>query len=233
MNSLQHFCATLALFAFLPLASLNVVAQDKSFLNRSDNIAAVAQRTFYVDSENGRDEHEGRSDAQAWQSLTRVNAAELLLGDAVQSKRGGIWRGSLRPASGDADAAISYTSYGRIKQLYYEEGWLFRADLLTEIGFNQDNNDHRLDESTRPLAGPNQYRLDRLSGTCRFASTTTRAARQINTRRQCIELVIKIERDRSVRTSVATDRTLAIITKKTNLHIDDRDPHLRMDLLID
>ncbi len=37
--------------------TLNVVAQDKSSQNRSDNIAAVAQRTFYVDSENGRDEN--------------------------------------------------------------------------------------------------------------------------------------------------------------------------------
>ncbi|TWT80282.1 hypothetical protein CA13_16950 [Planctomycetes bacterium CA13] len=69
-------------------------------------------RTFYVDSKSGDDRHDGRSIGNAWQSLDRVNSAELRPGDTVRLKRDGQWRGSLVPTSGDANAPITYTSYG-------------------------------------------------------------------------------------------------------------------------
>ena len=42
-----------------------------------------------------------------------MNAAELRPGDTVRFKNGGLWRGSLVPASGDADAPVTYTSFGQ------------------------------------------------------------------------------------------------------------------------
>lgn len=69
-------------------------------------------RTFYVDSDHGRDGDDGRSEKTAWRSLDRVNAAELEPGDAVRFRCGGVWRGSLLPTSGDENGPVTYTSYG-------------------------------------------------------------------------------------------------------------------------
>ena len=74
--------------------------------------ATSSGRTFYVDSEAGRDGNDGRSPDRAWRSLERVNAAALQPGDTVRFRKGGLWRGSLIPASGDEGAPVTYTSYG-------------------------------------------------------------------------------------------------------------------------
>ena len=81
---------------------------------RSDTATAgsFSFRVFFVDSENGQDGNDGLSEDHAWQSLERVNSAELKPGDTVRFKRGGHWRGSLTPVSGDEQAPITYTSYG-------------------------------------------------------------------------------------------------------------------------
>ena len=70
------------------------------------------KRTFFVDSTTGKDDNDGQSPAHAWRSLERVNAAELLPGDTVRFKCGGMWRGSLAPVSGDEGTPVTYTSYG-------------------------------------------------------------------------------------------------------------------------
>jgi hypothetical protein len=72
----------------------------------------ASRRTFYVDSQNGNDNNDGLDPDRAWQSLQRVNSAELKPGDTVRFRRGGLWRGSLKPASGDDQAPVTYTSYG-------------------------------------------------------------------------------------------------------------------------
>jgi hypothetical protein len=69
-------------------------------------------RTFYVDSAAGLDANSGESPERAWASLDRVNAAELRPGDTVRFKCGGMWRGSLVPASGDEGLPVRYTSFG-------------------------------------------------------------------------------------------------------------------------
>ena len=43
------------------------------------------RRTYFVDSESGRDSWDGQAPDRAWQSLERVNAAELRPGDTVRS----------------------------------------------------------------------------------------------------------------------------------------------------
>ena len=70
-------------------------------------------RTFYVDSDSGRDGDDGRSEERAWRSLDRVNTADLAPGDTIRFRCGGLWRGSLVPASGDENAPVTYTSYGK------------------------------------------------------------------------------------------------------------------------
>ncbi len=71
-----------------------------------------APDTYYVDSEAGQDDADGRSAQQAWRSLDRVNSAELKPGDTVRFQCGGVWRGTLEPVSGDDSAPVTYTSYG-------------------------------------------------------------------------------------------------------------------------
>jgi len=78
----------------------------------ADAVPGGGDRTFYVDADRGRDAAAGRSEETAWQSLDRVNAADLRPGDTVRFQRGGVWRGSLLPASGDENAPVTYTSYG-------------------------------------------------------------------------------------------------------------------------
>lgn len=75
--------------------------------------ATEAPRTYYVDSEAGQDDANGCSEEHAWRSLERVNSAELNPGDTVRFKCGGLWRGTLEPASGDESAPITYTFYGQ------------------------------------------------------------------------------------------------------------------------
>ncbi len=75
---------------------------------------AVGSRaaTYYVDDLRGRDEADGTSPDRAWATLDRVNHAELAPGDRVLFRRGGVWRGQLRPRSGAPGAPIVYAAYG-------------------------------------------------------------------------------------------------------------------------
>lgn len=78
----------------------------------SCSLALAEGRTFYVDAAAGDDQRDGLTGADAWRTLQRVNAADLRPGDTVRFKRGGTWRGTLRPASGDEHAPVTYTAYG-------------------------------------------------------------------------------------------------------------------------
>lgn len=70
--------------------------------------------TFYVDSVGGSDAQNGTSEATAWKSIAKVNAAALVAGDRVLFKRGSGWTGTrlnlTRP--GSAAAPIIISSYG-------------------------------------------------------------------------------------------------------------------------
>lgn len=68
--------------------------------------------TYYVDDVHGRDEADGTAPERAWATLDRVNRAELAPGDRVLFRRGGVWRGQLRPHSGAPGAPIVYAAYG-------------------------------------------------------------------------------------------------------------------------
>lgn len=68
---------------------------------------------YFVDSQAGDDARDGLSEAAAWKSLEKVNAAALQPGDVVRFKRGGLWRGSLVPRSGEEGRPVTYTTYGK------------------------------------------------------------------------------------------------------------------------
>jgi len=68
--------------------------------------------TFYVDNEAGNDANTGTTTAAAWQTLDRVNSAELIPGDSVLFKCGGLWRGQLISKNGSSSARIVYGAYG-------------------------------------------------------------------------------------------------------------------------
>ena len=78
-------------------------------------VAGVRAADYYVDSAGGDDTAAGTSERAAWKSLERVNAAAKTLkgGDRVLFRRGGLWRGTLRPASGEAGKPVVYTAYGK------------------------------------------------------------------------------------------------------------------------
>ncbi len=55
--------------------------------------SAVFAETYYVDARNGNDSNSGVSENSAWQTLSKVNAADLGSGDIVLLKRGEAWHG--------------------------------------------------------------------------------------------------------------------------------------------
>ncbi len=67
---------------------------------------------FYVDSATGNDLATGTSADRAWKTLAHVNRAEIIPGDKILFKRGGLWRGQLRPKSGSEKNRVLYSSYG-------------------------------------------------------------------------------------------------------------------------
>ncbi len=72
--------------------------------------AQGAPRAYHVDDARGDDARDGATPATAWRTLERVNAADLQPGDRVLFRRGGTWRGQLRPRSGAAGAPVTYAA---------------------------------------------------------------------------------------------------------------------------
>lgn len=72
----------------------------------------VTPAVFYVDDMQGSDHAAGNSPAAAWKSLTQVNRANIIPGDRVLFKCGGLWRGQLVPKNGSKDKRVVYSSYG-------------------------------------------------------------------------------------------------------------------------
>ena len=73
---------------------------------------SAAAATWHVDSEGGDDAADGLCPATAWRTLKRVNKAKIAPGDKVLFKRGGLWRGTLFPASGEPGRPVTYSWYG-------------------------------------------------------------------------------------------------------------------------
>ena len=69
---------------------------------------------WYLDSESGDDTASGSSAQTAWRTLKAHNDATCVgPGDRVLFKRGGLWRGTLVPKSGESGRPVVYTTYGQ------------------------------------------------------------------------------------------------------------------------
>lgn len=78
-------------------------------------VSAAKATDYFVDSTGGDDARDGKSPSTAWRSLDKVNAARESLkgGDRVLFRRGGLWRGMLRPGSGEKGNPVVYSHYGK------------------------------------------------------------------------------------------------------------------------
>lgn len=74
--------------------------------------AAALAADWHVDSEAGNDAADGLTPQTALKTLSAVNRAAIQPGDRVLFKRGGLWRGSLTPKSGQPGRPVVYGSYG-------------------------------------------------------------------------------------------------------------------------
>jgi len=71
----------------------------------------VSAKNYYVKS-TGKDSNTGLSDAQAWQTIAKVNGASLIAGDSVLFNRGDTWREQIAPKAGSAVNYLYYGAYG-------------------------------------------------------------------------------------------------------------------------
>lgn len=64
-------------------------------------------KVYYVDDVNGCDQNDGLTPETAFQSLEKMEYLHTEAGDTVLFRRGGLWRGCLRPTKG-----VTYSAYG-------------------------------------------------------------------------------------------------------------------------
>jgi hypothetical protein len=73
-------------------------------------------KIYYVDAANGNDnENDGLSESRPWQSISKVNNANILPGDSVLFKKGSVWKNDatpLLPKSGNDGRYVTYGAYG-------------------------------------------------------------------------------------------------------------------------
>ena len=101
-----------------------------AILNAQDSIS-VCGNTYYVTS-SGDDSQDGKTEATAWKTLTKVSTFPLEPGDAVRFKRGDLFRGSVITKPG-----VTYCAYGcGEKPKFY--GW--NKDLASKELWEQIDN---------------------------------------------------------------------------------------------
>lgn len=76
-------------------------------------VSITSAATWYVDSRTGSDSNNGQTPKTAWQTLKRVNReTNIKPGDKILLVRGGLWRETLRPHSGEEGKPVYYGAYG-------------------------------------------------------------------------------------------------------------------------
>jgi hypothetical protein len=71
--------------------------------------AVIAQTTYYIDAENGSDANNGRSEANAWKTISKFSSnGGFVSGDVISFKRGQTHFGRIVPAS----SGLTFNAYG-------------------------------------------------------------------------------------------------------------------------
>jgi hypothetical protein len=75
---------------------------------------SIASATnYYVSSSVGNDALDGKSQATAWKTISKVNGKTFLAGDSILFRRGDVWRETLKiPSSGSSGSYITFGNYG-------------------------------------------------------------------------------------------------------------------------
>lgn len=117
---------------------LIIVGSGMFFIKTRNRKSAVpSQQNFYVDVISGNDNADGLSYQSAWQSIEKVNSVKFRSGSKILFKKGGVWRGQLKLASGVADNPIIYGSYGDATEKPLILGSLNKGntnDWIQEVG---------------------------------------------------------------------------------------------------
>lgn len=94
--------------------SMNIGRQRaaKGMIYLLASIAVSRSASDYYVSNSGNDNNTGKSPAEPWQTIAKVNEFTFSPGDTIHFERGGVWRGNLYPQSGDETGCIKYTFYG-------------------------------------------------------------------------------------------------------------------------
>ena len=100
-----------------PQATCRPMSQDKTLNPLTFCVVSLlcvlpATAADYYVSNSGDDGNPGRAEADAWQSIAKVNGFEFASGDVIHFECGGEWRGQLVPCSGGPQGPVTYTSYG-------------------------------------------------------------------------------------------------------------------------
>ncbi len=76
-------------------------------------VSVINGATYYIDSRTGSDSNSGLSPETAWKTIKRSNQDNgIKAGDQILLARGGIWRETLRPHSGEEGNPVRYGAYG-------------------------------------------------------------------------------------------------------------------------
>jgi uncharacterized repeat protein (TIGR02059 family) len=68
---------------------------------------------YYISSSSGNDALDGKSESNAWKTVSKVNSMSFLPGDSILFRKGDSWRETLTvPTSGTSASYIVYASYG-------------------------------------------------------------------------------------------------------------------------
>jgi len=143
-NSRYSNCSQTAVRTSMTLLALLMTlwspAQTKK--TRIPDSAGVGTVTHYVDSIAGKDSNPGTSPAEAWRTLSKINATTFAPGDAILFKSGSSWTGQLHPrGSGTEEQPIVINKYGGdAKPVIDGAGLSEDAVLLTNQEYWEINN---------------------------------------------------------------------------------------------
>jgi len=98
--------------------------------------------TYYVNSNKGNDNNNGRSASKAWASTYKVNQQTFKSGDKILFKAGTLYSGALEPkGSGKPNSPIVIDSYGEGKKPeIHGHGWKQHTLLLHNVEYWEVNN---------------------------------------------------------------------------------------------